>query len=143
MSSLSQALQEAVAARDGWSLRRIQAEMQQRGAAVSFATIGVYLRGEHGRPEERVLEAFCAVFPELTMTRLRTLAALPAGEDEPWTPPVQSARLSRRERAALDELVAAVTAREPRLTAVSDADLVAELLSRPRAVQLVRERLQR
>lgn len=105
MTQLSDALNRARKNRGSWSLRTIERKMQDAGHDVSFSTIGVYLRGEHGKPEERVLKAFAAVLPELSITELRQLAALPAGELGPWEPPAEAARLSQEQRDALNRLI--------------------------------------
>lgn len=82
--------------------------MDRAGFSVSFATIGVYLRGDHGRPDDGTLQAFAAVFPELDIVDLRRLAAVPVGEGEPWVPPEEAHRLSRSQRAALNAVIAAM-----------------------------------
>lgn len=105
MTQLSDALRSAVKNRGGWSYRRIEAEMQNAGHDVSFSTIGVYLRGDHGKPEERVLQGFAAVLPELTIVELRRLAGLPSGELGEWRPPVEAARLNQEQREALERLI--------------------------------------
>lgn len=108
MTQLSDALTKAFKNRGSWSYRRIEREMQDAGHDVSFSTIGVYLRGEHGKPEERVLRAFAAVLPELSVVDLRRLADLPAGELGPWRPPAVADRLSQDQRDALDQLIQSI-----------------------------------
>lgn len=105
MTQLSAALQKARKNRGDWSYRTIEGKMQDAGHDVSFSTIGVYLRGEHGKPEERVLAAFAAVFPELSITELRRLAKLPTGELGPWQPPAEASRLNQDQRDALNRLI--------------------------------------
>ncbi|WP_076260819.1 hypothetical protein [Intrasporangium flavum] len=108
MSELSQALKAAQKKRSGWSLRRIEEEMEHAGHKVSFATIGNYLRGDHGVPDDSTLQAFAAVFDELDIVTLRQLAQVPAGEGEPYVPPADASRLSRTQRAAIDAVIAAM-----------------------------------
>lgn len=108
MSELSKALKAAQKKRSGWSLRRIEEEMEHAGHKVSFATIGAYLRGTHGIPDESTLQAFAAVFPELDIVELRWLAGVPAGEGEPYVPPASASRLTRSQREALNGVIAAM-----------------------------------
>lgn len=105
MTQLSDALNRERKKRGNWSLRTLEGKMKDAGHNVSFSTIGLYLRGEHGKPEERVLEGFAAVYPDLSITTLRELAGLPAGELGAWKPPEESARLNREQRDALDRLI--------------------------------------
>lgn len=78
MSALSDALNEANV--DGWSARDIA---RRSGDRVHFGTVSNYLTGRHGRPSEDVLEVFSEVL-NIPMPRLRQLAELPAGDQEPY-----------------------------------------------------------
>ena len=127
MSELSKALKAAQKKRSGWSLRRIEEEMDHAGHKVSFATIGAYLRGDHGVPDDSTLQAFAAVFDELDIVRLRQLAQVPAGEGEPYVPPADASRLSRSQLAALDAVIAAM------LEPGEKAATVSKLPGRPKA----------
>jgi len=44
----------------------------------------------------------------IPLSRLRAAASLPAGETEPYRPPAESSRLSRRQRRAIDEIIRAM-----------------------------------
>ena len=44
------------------------------------------------------------------MTKLRTAAALPNEVTEPYRPPAEASRLSRRQRRAVDEVIRAMLA---------------------------------
>ena len=77
------------------------------------------LKGRQARnPKEYVLAAFAEVFPTLTVSELRHLAGVPAGEDEPWVPPDEVHRLSGRQKRALEELIRSIAAD----TEVGDGD---------------------
>lgn len=82
--------------------------MDHAGHKVSFATIGAYLRGDHGTPDDSTLVAFAAVFDELDLVELRRLARVPAGEGDPYIPPADASRLSRTQRNAVDAVIAAM-----------------------------------
>lgn len=119
MTQLSEALSRALKNRGNWSYRTIERKMQDAGHNVSFSTIGVYLRGDHGTPKEDVLAAFAAILPELSIVELRRLAALPAGELGEWRPPAESARLSQEQRDALDRLIRTIVTVSPATASVT------------------------
>lgn len=112
MSELSEALKTAQEQHGGWSVRRIEREMETAGHSVSYSTVALYLNGRHGVPEDSTLSAFAAIFPELSISRLRHLAHLPPGENDPYIPPADASRLSRTQRQALDAVIAAMLERE-------------------------------
>lgn len=99
MSALSDALNEANV--NQWSAREIA---RRGGDRVHFATIATYLRGKHGRPGEEILQVFSEVL-NIPMPRLRELAELPAGDEEPYEPPREANRLDKRQRKLVDELI--------------------------------------
>lgn len=99
MSALSDALVEANI--EGWSAREIA---RRGGERVSHSQIGKYLKPAHPRPGEDVLQVFSDVF-RIPMPRLRQLAALPAGDAEPYEAPAEANRLDSRQRRVVNELI--------------------------------------
>ncbi|MGI8879726.1 MAG: hypothetical protein ACR2KJ_04285 [Jatrophihabitans sp.] len=94
--------------RNGWSGRELARQARERGYSLNHDTAARYLRGDHGQPDERTLEAFSVVLG-VPMARLRKAADLPSEVTEPYRPPPEAARLSRRQRKAVDELIRAMT----------------------------------
>jgi hypothetical protein len=92
---------------DGLSARSIARQAQTRGFTLNHDTAARYLRGDHGRPDETTLRAFAAVL-EVSLQSLRAAADLPADETEPYEPPAEASRLSRRQRRAVDEIIRAM-----------------------------------
>jgi transcriptional regulator with XRE-family HTH domain len=105
MSALSELLNDANGAR--LSARSLARNAQQAGFSLNHDTAARYLRGDHGRPDESTLLALSKVL-RLPMSKLRTAAALPAEETEPYRPPAEASRLNRRQRRALDEMIRAM-----------------------------------
>lgn len=99
MSALSDALNEANS--ENLSVREIA---RRSGDRVSHSQLGKYLKPTHGRPGEDVLQVFSDVL-KIPMPRLRQLAGLPAGGQEPYEPPREANRLDRRQRRLVDELI--------------------------------------
>lgn len=99
MSALSDALNEANV--ENWSAREVARRGDDR---IHFATIAKYLAGRHGRPSEDVLEVFSEVL-NVPLPRLRELAELPAGDEQPYEPPREANRLDKRQRRLVDELI--------------------------------------
>jgi transcriptional regulator with XRE-family HTH domain len=118
MSALSQLLVRANAA--GLSARAIARLAQQGGFSINHDTAARYLRGDHGRPDEQTLRAFAHVLP-VRLAELRTAAQLPAEETEPYQPPAEASRLSRRQRRAVDEIIRAML-EPPASTVVTELD---------------------
>lgn len=93
--------------RKGWSdmsLRELSAATDGR---LSKDIIRLYKNGEHPRnPSESTLAQFAELLDASTR-ELREAAALSPGEDNmgQYVPPAESARLTRRQRLALDELI--------------------------------------
>lgn len=71
---------------------------------VTSASASSLIKGAHGHPSERTL-ALLAEALVLPLWRLRRAAGAPAGEPEPYRPPAEASRLSRRERRAVDEVI--------------------------------------
>ena len=111
MSALSELLVRANA--DGLSARSIARQAQEAGFKINHDTAARYLRGDHGRPDEETLQAFANVLP-VRLSELRAAARLPAEETEPYRPPAESSRLSRRQRRAVDEIIRAMLEPAPR-----------------------------
>ena len=105
MSALSDLLTEANAGR--LSARSLARAAQLAGYSLNHDTAARYLRGDHGRPDEKTLVALSKVL-RVPMTRLRAAAALPAEETEPYRPPAEASRLNRRQRRAVDEIIRAM-----------------------------------
>lgn len=105
MSALSELLLKANTA--GLSARSIARQAQESGFSINHDTAARYLRGDHGRPDEETLRAFASVLP-VRLSELRVAAQLPAEETEPYRPPAEASRLSRRQRRAVDEIIRAM-----------------------------------
>jgi len=118
MSALSELLVRANSA--GLSARAIARQAQQAGFSINHDTAARYLRGDHGRPDEETLRAFAQVLP-VRLSELRSAAQLPAEETEPYQPPAEASRLSRRQRRAVDEIIRAML-ESPAPTGVTELD---------------------
>ncbi|MFL6164006.1 MAG: hypothetical protein ACJ74U_17530 [Jatrophihabitantaceae bacterium] len=105
MSALSELLNEANAGK--LSARSLARAAQAAGFSLNHDTAARYLRGDHGRPDEATLLALSKVL-RISLTRLRAAASLPADVTEPYRPPVESSRLNRRQRRAIDEIIRAM-----------------------------------
>jgi transcriptional regulator with XRE-family HTH domain len=105
MSALSDLLNETNAGR--LSARSLARAARAAGFTLNHDTAARYLRGDHGRPDEATLLALSKVL-RIPLSRLRAAAALPASETEPYRPPAESSRLSRRQRRAVDEIIRAM-----------------------------------
>jgi hypothetical protein len=108
MSELSDLINAALA-RKGWDGMSVRELAAASDGALSKDNVAIYRRGAHGVPDERTLRAWSEI-TGLSVGELRAAAGVPAGEGEPWVPPVESARLSRRQRVALEELIRAFVA---------------------------------
>lgn len=102
MSSLSDLLQTINSGR--LSARAVARAAQERGHTLNHDTAARYLRGDHGRPDEATLVALSDVFG-VPLKRLRAAAGLPDELTTPYQPPAEAARLTRRQRAAVDEVI--------------------------------------
>jgi transcriptional regulator with XRE-family HTH domain len=105
VSALSDLLNEANSGK--LSARSIARAARAAGFTLNHDTAARYLRGAHGRPDEATLLALSKVL-RIPLNQLRAAAALPAGETEPYRPPAESSRLSRRQRRAIDEIIRAM-----------------------------------
>lgn len=105
MSALSEMLTEANGGR--MSARSLARSAQAAGYSLNHDTAARYLRGDHGRPDETTLLALSKVL-RIPLGRLRAAAALPSDSTEPYRPPAESSRLSRRQRRAVDEIIRAM-----------------------------------
>lgn len=111
MSALSDLVNKGLArrGRSDWSLRALEAHVDER---LSHGSIAKYRNGTHGVPDEETLDVLSDL-TGISVERLRRAAGLPEGQREVYQPPVESARLDRRQRRALDELIRSfVTAQE-------------------------------
>ncbi len=77
---------------------------RKSGGALSRATIDKYRRGDHGTPSPEILLAFHSL-TGAPLTEMRTAAGMPAGERDPWKPPVEADLMNRRQRKAVTELI--------------------------------------
>ena len=105
MSALSDLLNQANTGR--LSARSLARSAQSAGFTLNHDTAARYLRGDHGRPDEATLLALSKVL-RIPLSKLRAAASLPVGETEPYHPPAESSRLSRRQRRAIDEIIRAM-----------------------------------
>jgi len=115
MTALSELLVAANAA--GLSARSLAKQAQEAGFTINHDTAARYLRGDHGRPDEDTLRAFASVLP-VRLADLRAAARLPAEETEPYRPPAEASRLTRRQRRAVDEIIRAML--EPSTASVTE-----------------------
>jgi len=109
------------------SARQLSRLARERGFTLNHDTAARYLRGDHGRPDEPTLRAFAAVL-ELDLADLRAAAGLPYEQTEPYLPPPEASRLSRRQRRAVDELIRSML--EPALPPGEVTESVDELAAR-------------
>ncbi|HTZ42734.1 MAG TPA: hypothetical protein VMB79_02645 [Jatrophihabitans sp.] len=105
MSALSDLLTEANGGR--MSARSLARSAQAAGFSLNHDTAARYLRGDHGRPDEATLLALSKVL-RIPLSKLRAAASLPAEVTEPYRPPAESSRLTRRQRRAIDEIIRAM-----------------------------------
>ena len=105
MTALSELLQASNTT--NLSARTIARNARELGFSLNHDTAARYLRGNHGTPDESTLQALSKVL-RISMTKLRTAAALPNEVTEPYRPPAESSRLNRRQRRAVDEVIRAM-----------------------------------
>lgn len=105
MSSLSELLTRGN--KEQLSARAIARAAKERGYSLNHDTAARYLRGTHGVPDEATLIAFHEVL-DIPLRDLRAAAALPSESTEPYVPPAEASRLSRRQRRAVDEIIRAM-----------------------------------
>jgi hypothetical protein len=105
VSALSDALTSANTA--GLSARAVSRAARSLGHTVNHDTAARYLRGDHGTPDEATLIAFADVLG-VPLRTLRAAANLPDESVEPYVPPAEASRLTRRQRRAVDEIIRAM-----------------------------------
>lgn len=94
--------------RDGRSVDAMVEAAWKDGHDINRATVYRYLKGDEPKnPPEPVLQALASAF-RVDVRDLRVLAGRPAGELGPYEPPSEAARLSKEQRAALDQLIKAI-----------------------------------
>lgn len=102
---MSRLTERLVAAKGDRSIDDIAALAVKHGHKLSRGTVAKYLRDEQGtRPPVRTLDALAAGL-NIDPRELRELAAYGRGELGEWTPPDESASLTRDQRDALDQLI--------------------------------------
>jgi transcriptional regulator with XRE-family HTH domain len=116
------------------SARTIARNAQELGFSLNHDTAARYLRGNHGNPDESTLLALSKVL-KIPMTKLRTAAALPSEETEPYRPPAEASRLNRRQRRAVDEVIRAMLQPTPVAKPVTDLDAKRAKKASPRAAR--------
>ena len=100
MSALSDYLNAHIPA--GWSKSDVTRALSDY---LDRTTVYRYLAGNHSRnPPEYVLDAFAKALG-CSITQLREAAGAAAGEEDPWTPPLEANRLTHAQRAALDAFI--------------------------------------
>jgi transcriptional regulator with XRE-family HTH domain len=120
MSRLSDVI--GAANKEGISARELARRARERGHSLNHDTAARYVRGDHGTPDEATLIALADVLG-IPLSRLRAAANLPAEITEPYTPPAEASRLTRRQRRAVDEIIRSML----------------DPVGRPRAVKAVSE----
>ena len=123
MTALSDLLSEHNAGHR--SARAIAREARERGHTLNHDTAARYLRGDHGKPDEATLVALADVL-EIPLARLRKAAGLPSESTEPYVPPTEASRLSRRQRLAVDEIIRAMLDTRGAHTAAPDVEHLAD-----------------
>jgi transcriptional regulator with XRE-family HTH domain len=103
------------------SARAISLAARDLGFTLNHDTAARYLRGEHGKPDEATLRAFSSVLG-ISLAKLRRAASLPADVTEPYRPPSEADRLSRRQRRAVDEVIRAMLQAPATTEPVTDLD---------------------
>ncbi|MDT4939118.1 MAG: hypothetical protein QOG80_2789 [Pseudonocardiales bacterium] len=128
MTALSDLLSSHNAGRR--SARALARDAQERGHTLNHDTAARYLRGDHGKPDEATLVALAEVLA-IPLAALRVAAGLPSELTDPYTPPPESSRLTRRQRLAVDEIIRAML--DPgRSAAGADGDDLARRRAAPR-----------
>ena len=101
MSQLSELLQ---ANRGDATTRQLSERINGR---LHFATVAAYLRGTHPeRPDEATLQALADAF-RLPLHKVQQAAGVGVGAGQ-WEPPAEAARLTRRQQAAVTEILMAM-----------------------------------
>jgi transcriptional regulator with XRE-family HTH domain len=95
----------------GLSIQALADKATADNKPINKATIYKYLNDEAAQvPPEPMVRALAIAF-EISEGEIRTLSRVPRGEREPWVPPEESARLSREQRIAIENLIKAIVRR--------------------------------
>jgi transcriptional regulator with XRE-family HTH domain len=113
------------------SARAIAREARERGHSLNHDTAARYLRGDHGKPDEATLIALAEVL-DIPLARLRKAAGLPSESTEPYVPPAEASRLSRRQRLAVDEIIRAMLDTGRGSNSATDVEQLADRRNAPR-----------
>lgn len=132
MTALSELLQASNTA--NLSARTIARNARELGFSLNHDTAARYLKGNHGNPDESTLLALSKVL-KVSMTKLRAAAALPNEVTEPYQPPAESSRLSRRQRRAVDEVIRAMLQPTTASKRVTELDTARAKKAAPRAAR--------
>jgi hypothetical protein len=116
MSALSRLINQRMRERgidSGRELARLtEGPARRQGVTpMTSANASIYISGSHGRPSERTFNLLAEAL-SLPLWKLREAADVPPGESEPYQPPPEAARLNRRQRNAVDEVIRLLTSRE-------------------------------
>lgn len=103
MSALTELLKQHQGDLSG---RDISRKARERGHTLSHQTVADALNGK-SRPDEATLVALSEVL-SIPMAKLHEAAGIVTDEHGPYKPPVEAARLTARQRKALDELIRSV-----------------------------------
>jgi len=112
MSKLSDLIQHKLE-QLGWSelsvrdLAQLTVDHTTGKPRLSKDTIAVYRRGTHGVPDEVTLQAWSEML-DVSIEELRAAAKVLPGEPDPYIPPPEAARMNRRQREAVTELIRAM-----------------------------------
>lgn len=112
MSKLSDLIHQKLEER-GWSEISVRDLAQQTvdpttgKPRLSKDTIAVYRRGTHGVPDETTLQVWSEILG-VPVEELRDAAKVLPGEPDPYVPPPEAARMNRRQREAVTELIRAM-----------------------------------
>lgn len=118
-NGLSEFLQAAN--RGGLSAREVARRARARGHTLNHDTAARYLNGNHGAPEETTLVAFADVL-DIPLKQLREAAGLPTDTTDPYVPPREASRLTRRQRRAVDEVIRSMLEPTGRRVAPTELD---------------------
>lgn len=94
----------------GVTARQAAKRAEDLGIELPYGTIAAYWTPRHPQhPSEETLEGLAAV-TNLSLRRLRRVAGMAEGEAQPWTPPPEANRLTRKQRDALEQLIKVIVA---------------------------------
>lgn len=129
MTRLSDLINSALVDRgmSGMSSRELSQATHRR---LSHDSLNKYRNGTHGTPDESTLHILATLLA-LPIDELRTAAGLPPGALGAYEPPVESARLSPRQRAAITELIRSMVSSDRDIEASRRRELIERYLSDP------------